>query len=309
MKTVSQSKTASAGRASNAASRITRSKRTPEQMESARQAIYAVLRVTHPMTLRGLFYQLVSRAAIAKTEQAYENLGRMLCKLRKDGIVPWSWVIDNTRGLRRLDTFQSVGDALELIHRIYRRDPWEDQDRVVYVMCEKDAISGVLAQETDPYFVPLGVVRGFSSQTFLNAIAEEIIDCDKPAWIYYLGDHDPSGLSIAEVSERTIREFAPGAEIHWERLGVTLQQVDEYKLITRPTKKTDGRAKNFIGESVEVDALPMDTLRTLVRDAIESNLDSDLYEQTKSVEQDERQRLAGLVEQFNESDEEQDDEE
>lgn len=286
-----------------AASRITRIKRTPEQMESARRAIYAVLQATHPMTLRGLFYQLVSRAAIAKTEQAYENLGRILCKLRKDRIIPWSWVIDNTRGLHRLNTFQSVGDALELIHRVYRRDPWEDQDRVVYVMCEKDAISGVLAQETDRYFVPLGVVRGFSSQTFLNAIAKEIIACDKPAFIYYLGDHDPSGLSIAEVSERTIREFAPGAEIHWERLGVTLQQVDEYMLITRPTKKTDGRAKNFTGESVEVDALPMDTLRALVREAIESNLDPELYEQTRSLELADRQRLANLVEQFEESDE------
>jgi hypothetical protein len=292
---------------SSAARRTPLTRRTPEQMEAARQSICEVLQTTHPMTLRGLFYQLVSRGAIPKTEQAYENLGRMLCKLRKNGVVPWSWVLDNTRRLHRVNTFSSVSEGLEALRTQYRRDPWDDQDRGVYVMCEKDAIAGVLTQETDPLCVPLGVVRGFSSQTFLHEIAEDIRLSDKPAWIYYLGDHDPSGLSIAEVSERTIREFAPDAEIHWQRLGVTLEQVKKFDLITRPTKKSDGRAKNFEGESVEVDALSMETLRGLVRDAIEPNIDRTEYALTLRYEAADRQRLADLVEQFEESDDEEDD--
>jgi hypothetical protein len=285
----------------SAARRITPTRRTPEQMEAARRSIVEVLKKTHPMTLRGLFYQLVSRAAIAKTEQAYENLGRMLCKLRKDGVVPWWWVIDNTRSLRRRSGFSSVSRGLQALLSQYCRNPWRDQERTVYVMCEKDAIAGVLAQVTDPFFVPLGVVRGFSSQTFLHEIAEDIRVDAKPTWIYYLGDHDPSGLSIAEVSERTIREFAPDAEIHWQRLGVTLEQVKEFNLITRPTKKSDGRAKNFSGESVEVDALPMETLRGLVRTAVEGNIDRAKYDLTMSHAEEDRQRLADVVKQFDES--------
>ena len=34
----------------------------------------------------------------------------------------------------------------------------------------------------------------------------------RPAFIYHLGDSDPSGENAAEVIERELREYAPGAE-------------------------------------------------------------------------------------------------
>ena len=46
----------------------------------------------------------------------------------------------------------------------------------------------------------------------------------KPAFIYHLGDSDPSGENAAEVIERELRAYAPGTEIHFERLAVTVSR-------------------------------------------------------------------------------------
>ena len=46
---------------------------------------------------------------------------------------------------------------------------------------------------------------------------------DKPAFIYHFGDFDPSGVNAAETIERDLRELAPGVEIHFERVAVTLR--------------------------------------------------------------------------------------
>jgi hypothetical protein len=270
-------------------------RRTPAQLEAVRIAIVAVLKLTHPMTLRSLFYQLVGRYVLVKVESAYKNLGRMLCKLRELGVVPWDWVVDNTRSLSVPTTFDGVGHALRTIAQIYRRDPWKDQDSVVYILTEKDGVASILEQETRPYCVPVGVVHGFSSHTFLHDIAMQIEDSGKAAWIYYFGDHDPSGVAVSIAAERLLRKFAPSSQIHFHRLAVNVNQIREYDLPTRPTKKSDKRIKNFIGESVEIDAMPMDALRTLARDAIESRLDWDEYRATQQQESFERRVLAGMV--------------
>jgi hypothetical protein len=43
--------------------------------------------------------------------------------------------------------------------------------------------------------------------------------------------------------ERALRELAPEAEIQFERIAVKRQQIADWNLPTRPTKKSDSRAK------------------------------------------------------------------
>ena len=67
------------------------------------------------------------------------------------------------------------------------------------IWCEKDAVTGVLVQETYPYDVALMPCRGYVSVTFLNSAAETILerdDNDRRTVIYYLGDQDPAGVDI-----------------------------------------------------------------------------------------------------------------
>jgi hypothetical protein len=132
------------------------------------------------------------------------------------------------------------------------------------------------------------VTRGYASISFLHSAGEDIQGREYPTYLYYFGDLDPSGVDISRVVERGIREFSDGAEIHFERVAVTREQVEEWDLPTRPTKETDSRSRNFQGESVEVDAIRPEQLRTLCRSVIEKNLPEKERERVLEIEAAER---------------------
>jgi hypothetical protein len=160
--------------------------------------------------------------------------------------------------------------------------------------------AGVIIEETDPYDVPLMVSRGFSSDTYLQSAAAKIEAVNKPAFIYQFGDHDPSGVWIAKKIEEGLHYHAPSAEIHFERVAVTPEQISCWSLPTRPTKR-DGNthAREFSGDSVELDAIPARQLRALVRECIEQHTDNQQLANLRTAEESERallDRWAELVE-------------
>ena len=70
------------------------------------------------------------------------------------------------------------------------------------------------------------VARGYASLSFLHSAAEYIDDLDVPTYIYHLGDFDPSGVNAGEKIEQTLREMAPDADITFERIAVTPEQIE-----------------------------------------------------------------------------------
>ena len=159
----------------------------------------------------------------------------------------------------------------------------------VEIWCEKDALAGVLMTETEIYDVPLMVAKGYASLSFLHSAAMTIRAKKKPTYIYHFGDLDPSGVDAARDIEAKLRRYAPDAEIHFERPAVTREQVEQWNLPTRPTKMTDTRAKNFVGTSVELDAIPAAKLRELVRGCIERHIDPHKLALTRVAEESERE--------------------
>lgn len=277
-----------------AASR-TKRRRTTAELAAIGDAIVRITAADHPMTLRGLFYRLVSEGLIPKTENEYEKVGRYLLKLRRVGAVPYAWIADSTRWMRKARTYGSLEDALRHTAQTYRRALWNDQAAYVEIWCEKDTLAGLLSDETIAWDVPLMVVRGFSSETYLYEASENIAGFDKPAYLYLLTDHDPSGLASARDVERKLRSFLPGFPCTVERVAVTEDQIARWDLPTRPTKTTDSRSKGFAGDSVELDAIPPARLRALVRDCIERHIDPGPLARTRDIERLERASLADLV--------------
>lgn len=162
--------------------------------------------------------------------------------------------------------------------------------------CEKDALAGVLLEETVPYDVPLMVARGFASESYLFNAAQTIAEAERPTHIYYFGDHDPSGHKIEEDIEKRLRGFALGAEIHFERIAVTEDQIAEMNLPTRPTKrKGNTHAKGFQGDSVDLDAISPLDLRRLVRDCIERHIPPGYMDSLRAAEQSERELFSRIV--------------
>lgn len=255
------------------------------------------------MTVRQVFYRLVSAGVVAKTEQEYKGtVGRLLVAMRREGDVPYRWLADNTRWMRKPRTYSSLEEALSSTARAYRRSIWDDQAVYVEVWTEKDALAGVLMEETRVWDVPLMVSRGFSSISYLYEAAETIRDQGKPAYLYYFGDHDPSGVHIDRNIERQLRQLAPEAEIVFERVAVRPEQIALWDLPTRPTKKTDSRSKTFEGESVEVDAIPPRQLREIVAGCIEQHVDRRKLDILQVAEQSERAILTTLCERIAEGD-------
>ena len=85
-----------------------------------------------------------------------------------------------------------------------------------------------------------------------------------------------------------------------ERVALTEEQIAEFDLPTRPTKREGNRhAKHFDGDSVELDALPPDELRALVCACIEQHVSADALAVLRAAEESERELLeawAGRVE-------------
>jgi hypothetical protein len=255
-----------------------------------------VVEEDRPMTVRQVFYRLVSLGAIDKLESEYRSIvSRLLTRLRRDHRIPYGWIADHTRWIRQPPLYDSLEEALRETAALYRRNLWRDQGAYVEVWCEKDALAGVLYEETARWAVPLMVVRGYSSHSYLHEVAEHTLEMGKPTHIYYFGDHDPSGVDAERFAQKELRHHAEGLPIHFERVAVRPEQVEEWSLPTRPTKRTDTRSKGFAGESVELDAIPPADLRSLVEDCILRHVDERAYRVTQEAERSEREILAQIA--------------
>lgn len=284
-----------------AASRIKRGRATKAEILSRRLALYEIVTEQKPMTVRQVFYQATVHDIVEKAETGYDKVQRDLVEMRRDGMLPYGWIVDNLRYQRKPKTYGGIEEAIAETARLYRRSLWDSANCYVETWLEKDALSGVIYPVTALYDVPLMVARGYSSLSFLHSAAEYISSLDVPTFIYHLGDYDPSGVNAGEKIEQTLREMAPKAEIHFERIAVNLDQIHAWNLPTRPTKQSDTRAKGFGEISVEMDAIKPDDLRSLVDEVIERHLDPHHLATLKTAEEDEKlllRRLAGMAEDF-----------
>jgi hypothetical protein len=272
-----------------------RVRRTRAELDALHETILAVCEQDHPLSVRGVFYRVVSAGAIDKTEKAYATIQREVLKLRRSGELRYDWIADGTRWHLKSPSWDSVDDALDDAAVSYRRSLWRTQSVYVEVWSEKEAISSIVHPVTDKWDVPLMIARGFASESFLYTTAAAIRAAEKPAVVYQLGDHDPSGVAAWQHIQRRLRDFAPDVEITFERLAVTEAQIVEYELPTRPTKTSDSRAKNFDGESVEVDAIPTRILQTIVTTAITSWIEPEALSITQMVEDQEREGLRRML--------------
>lgn len=257
-----------------------------------------MLSVENPMTLRQLFYRLVSDGTIGKKETEYKSLAHLTRNMRMSGELPFDWFADNTRWQRKPNSYSSLERGVAIFAQAYRRDIWINQKNYVEIWLEKDALAGVVYGVTAEYDVPLMVSRGYSSLSYLHGAAMQIDYINKPTFIYYFGDYDPSGRDIPRDIETKLRTFAPDAEIHFEIVGITPEQIAKLNLQTRPTKTTDTRCKNFEGESVEVDAIPPMILRSMVREVIEKQIDEHQLYQSKLIERQEQEIVKSVARSF-----------
>jgi len=275
-----------------------RYRRTKAEMNALRTALYEIAQEIEPCSVRGLFYQIVRYGHIPKTEEAYTGIVmRLVGELREDGEMPWNWITDGTRLMRKPTTYSSMEEAARDAARTYRRDLWRNQEVYLEVWCEKMALLGVIYEVTAKWDVPLMISRGFAIKDFCYRTAESIALESKPAYLYQVGDHDPSGVKAWEAVETSIRRYLDRFFnyqecVTFDRIAVTPEQIEEYSLPTRPTKRDgNSHARGFKGDSVEADAMPPDVLRNLIESHIRQHVDEDALRVVQVAEKSEREAL------------------
>jgi len=272
---------------------IKRLRRSKTEIQDIRDGIYAVLADLNPMSDRQVFYQMTSLGYVAKNEVQYKGtICRLLTEMRLDGTIPYEWITDSTRWMIKPITYDSMQEALQNTALTYRRALWSKSNCYVEIWLEKQALAGIVNQITSVWDVPLMVNHGFGSISYIHNAAMDIQRINKPTFIYYLADFDPSGVAAMNNTELRLRQFAPNSQIHFERIGVTEEQIKIFKLPTRPTKKTDTRAKAFGSDiSVELDALPPQTLRDLVEYYVTKHVNSLEFGRLQEIEKLEQHTL------------------
>jgi hypothetical protein len=286
------------------------SKKNLEKLDLINSIIEEYQDEGYVLTLRQLYYQLVSRDIIPNQQKEYSKLSILLKEGRMGGIVDWEAIEDRMRVPKIPYYVKGIENAIEDTIDQYRLDRQIGQDTYLEVWVEKDALSGVLSRITNKYHIRIMVNRGYSS---VSAMYDAFMrfrrygfERNRKVKILYLGDFDPSGLDmIRDINER-IREFSIGYysplkeyNFRVEHIALTKEQIDQYNPPPNPTKVTDPRAKEFIRKhgntSWEVDALKPETLNYLLEATIRKNIDVSAFDAMVEKEQIDKDILRNIT--------------
>jgi hypothetical protein len=248
-----------------------------------------------PITVRGLMYRGQAAGLFPSTSDPfYEQTARVMLKLRRAGILPYSWIVDSTRRRLKPSSWSGLADFAETATQAYRLDFWSRQKSYIEFFVEKDAMAGIIEPVTNEFDVHLNVIRGQVSETFVWNVAEEWKQITKPISAYYLGDHDPAGFAIEANLVKKLRAFT-GKDFNWQRLAVSPYDFANAKLQGFPIKRTTGGWRDYLkihgDRCVEVDALDPNVIRQRIRKAIEQHVDPHEWQKLQHVEELERQTL------------------
>jgi hypothetical protein len=275
-------------------------------------AALEILEQENPMTVRQLFYRLVSVGHIQNTTPDYQRVSRLIAKCRRDDRCPYEWIVDRSRPTYQPSVWRDPAGYAKSVKRWYRKDYWATQPEYVEIWSEKDSVIGSIQDLTDELGIIVRVGRGFQSVTRINDVAKHLVNIRKPKTVLYLGDWDPSGESIQRAPHAGIQERAEQfAQVgDYSRSAFTVERVAIHKadiaifnlpplLIKRKENGDykDSRAKKFVqqhGEDcVELDALPPTELRRRIRVEVEKRLDLVRWKRAIEIEKVE---LSSIVE-------------
>ena len=117
-------------------------------------AMYAAAEAAQPITGRGIGYKLFTAGLIpSMARNEMQRVYRLLKEAREEGTIPWEWIVDETRAIERVSTWDNPAAYVRAVARSYRRDFWNQQPHRVQVWSEKGTVRGVLAPVLEEYAV------------------------------------------------------------------------------------------------------------------------------------------------------------
>lgn len=274
-----------------------KSNRSLELIEKARH----ILAEIHPASVRAVCYRLFTAGMIENMSKAETNrVSTQLTWARENGLIPWEWIVDETRAPKHVNAWENPAAFVETVKRSYRRDRWADQTAWVEVWSEKATVSGTLAPVLNEFGVSFRVNHGYGSSTAVHQAATDSVSTAKTLTVLYVGDWDPSGLHMSEV-DLPRRLDAYGGDVDLRRVALTDEDVEYGDLphFDAGSKRKDPRYRwyreRFGGWCWELDALSPVILRARVESAIVAHLDREAWDRAEVAEAAERESLATIL--------------
>jgi hypothetical protein len=262
-------------------------------------AMVSIAEAAQPITGRGVGYKLFTAMLIASMSRSeMKRVYRLLKEARERGIIPWSWIVDETRGIEQVPSWDNPAEFALTVTQQYRRDFWAQQPQRCQVWSEKGTVRGILKPVLDEYGVGFNAVHGFNSATNTHDAAS---DWDpRPLTILYVGDWDPSGLCMSECDLPARFKKYGGDHITVKRIALVREQLADLPSFPASDKRKDPRYKwfveNFGDRCWEIDAMDPNTLRDLVEQEILARiLDREAWERCEQVNEAERTSLRDVL--------------
>ena len=272
-----------------------------EMIDKARRIMSAYQAQGYDLSLRQLYYQLVSQNEIPNSERSYKNLGVLVSDARMAGLLDWDMIKDRGREAIINPHWTDPADFLVNVAPQFKIDLWENQPCYVEVMVEKQALEGVLEPVCRKLDVPFTANKGYTSSSALYEASKRFLERaldGKSLHVIYLGDHDPSGIDMSRDVEERLDMFvktsmgeadmigggnAPAVEMH--RVALNMDQIKKLRPPENPAKLTDSRATSYVEKfghsSWELDAVEPRTMAAMVSDEIYSLIDQDHFDNDK----------------------------
>jgi hypothetical protein len=228
-----------------------------------------------PTNGRFLFYELEQQGIVSKVRlgarRADQDLTDALLDLRERLIVPWTWIVDETREFQEWGAVRSGKAALlREAERILLDRWWPEQAPIL--ITESRSLAGVLETLAYQYAVPMTSCNG---QVGGHLRVEVLPRYRESRRVLYLGDWDLAGGQIEQNTRRVLVRDG-GEPVLWERLAITEAQIAERGLT--PIHKNDQRFKNNRGhhEAWETEALSQQVVVAIVRARLDALLPTPL---------------------------------
>lgn len=258
------------------------------------------------LTVRQLYYQFVARDWLKNTPQNYERVASVVDDARKAGLIDWNAIEDRTRFLRGFDTYNTPQEFLNAYVEGYKEDLWRDQDYHVEVWIEKDALLGVVEGACNDLRVDYFACRGYPSSSELYKAGKRLRfyrDLGKWPIVFYLGDHDPSGLQMVLNSDSALQTYGRNNDVEVKALALTRDQIDEFNPPPNYAKETDSRYNWYVDttgtdDCWELDALDPDVIDGVIRDNVEAVLDRDKFDHNQFTEGARRDTMREVVNEY-----------
>jgi hypothetical protein len=262
------------------------------------EAMYLAAKAAQPITGRGIGYKLFTTGLIpSMANREMQRVYRLLKEGREQGDIPWEWIVDETREVERVSTWDDPEDYARCVARSYRRDFWNQQPVRCEVWSEKGTVRGVVQPVLNKYAVGFNPVHGFNSATNTYNAAQG--GDGREMVILYVGDRDPSGMFMSEVDLPKRLSAYGGNHIRINRIALTRAQVTDLPSFPTSDKSKDTRYKwfsrNYGDRCWELDAMDPNDLRDCVEQAIMDLIEPVAWERCDVVNKAEQESLKTIL--------------